>query len=138
MCRDGLATRMDWPMHYWLEHVANDMETFFQETGWPFGRGTCQTQEHLNRVTKTALDHNSNGHLSSTNIDDNQFAQMQKQKLAQFFHGWKNPEEMKKPRNLKVCEACLKHGYMHLNGEQILHYVNNACACMRMRNCRLF
>ena len=61
---------------------------------------------------------------------------MQKQKLAQFFHGWKNPVEMKKPRNLKVCEACLKHGYMHLNGEQILHYANNACCFNNVNNVR--
>ena len=128
---DSWETYFKWPDHHNAEHRADDTHVFFELTGLPYGRGTCEVQEALNHFWKEEFKH-TNGHTSVYNIDDNKFKKALRNKLLQFLKKYMT-EKKRKQRPFKHCEECDEARWnVDVFGDQIPHQYSKRCAKMRL------
>ena len=124
---ESWETYLKWPDHQKAEHMADDMHDFFELTGLPLGVTTCEVQEALNHFWKVEFGH-TNGHTSSTNIDDNKFKQAMRNKYIIFLKQYEVKKQRKK-RPFKHCDECALKGWnVDSEGVQIPHQNSQACA----------
>ena len=124
---DSWETYFKWPDHQKAEHMADDMDTFFKLTGMPLGVASCEVQEALNHYWKVQFTH-TNQHTSTTNMDDNKFKQVMRDKYLQFLKDY--PTRKKRgQRPFKYCLPCAELGWnLDAYGDQIRHQISKRCA----------
>jgi hypothetical protein len=101
---------VDWPNHYRAEHLADDMRSFFDLTGFSLGRVTCQPIEAINKAFKAHWEQHTNRHLSTSNLADNALALYMQHRMTVFYNDLRRvtPGAVAKPKNFRVCKECIE------------------------------